>query len=97
MVLLHRDIRVERRLRELPDPLGPGAHRLAILVYHDGHLTTVGEPPERTDRLIVVQRRQCQTDPRPPTDRDADRRLSDYSAGYADGQSDAADASLRTE
>ena len=44
-----------------------------------------------------MQRRQCQTQPRWTLDRDTERQLSDYTAGFADGESDKADASLSTE
>jgi hypothetical protein len=44
-----------------------------------------------------MQRRQCPSRPRWADDRDQERRLGDYTAGFADGESDGADASLSTE
>jgi hypothetical protein len=44
-----------------------------------------------------MQRRQCKTEPRCAVDRDTERRVSDYTAGFVDGESDRADASLRSE
>jgi hypothetical protein len=44
-----------------------------------------------------MQRRQCPSRPRWTDDRDPERRLADYTAGLADGESDRADASLSTE
>jgi hypothetical protein len=44
-----------------------------------------------------MQRRQCQTNRCSADENDPERRISDYTAGFADGESDRADASLSTE
>ena len=51
--LLHRDVGVERGLRELADPLGPGAGAglAAPLSAMTAIMTTRLEPSERTGRL----------------------------------------------
>jgi hypothetical protein len=50
-------------------------------------MTTSGEPPEQTARLIDVQSRQCRPDPR-PLRADDDRGAAEYVAGYAEALAD---------
>ena len=76
------------------DPVRAGFPPLSAMTVI---MTTRLEPQERTGRLTCVQRRQCQANPWPPTNSDVEPEVSDYTAGYADGRSDSADVSLRTD